>query len=676
MTDDGDGTSDGSSGRDGTGDDTETRDTTGHSVDSDVTPSVDSDGGVSSQVTRSETAASTPDATTWTRLVPDRVRTSFSARLLVALSLIVVVVAATGAVVQAELTTTLQRDVDERLLAQTRAEADELGEFVTARRTQVELVSDGAMLAPDAPTARGQVLERRLATLPPPATELHLVRVQDGTVVASTGDTLSPGESFAPFPRIGTTSFDGFDDSYVTDPYTDPQGRTVVAFVSPVRAAPTTLLVLTVRSAGIAENFASTTRDGFTQVVSDDGRVLFARDDEATLRPYQTVVPGTAPVVERGRDGESGIVAEGVKERSLSRDYVQAYSPVAGTDWVVVKHAPTAQAYGLATAVRRGVIALTAVTLVGVVLVGGYLGRDTAAAVTTLAEKAAAVESGAYDVELRRDRSDEIGDLVAAVGGMRDRLVTQIRAAETAREEARAAESQLQRRNRAVEEQKTMISVLNRFLRHNLRNRMNVVLGQVQLLSPDTPPADHERRRREIRETVERLLEQADKARHVESLASEETPLGPTRVDDLLAETAERVADTHDEAVVETDLAAPLVATGHDTLAVVFDNLLENAVIHNDRSRPTVTVSAHREADADGEWIVVTVADDGPGIPDHEVAALDADYETAVTHGSGLGLWISDWIVSELDGELAFEHREPTGTRATVRLPAARDEEG
>jgi hypothetical protein len=50
----------------------------------------------------------------------------------------------------------------------------------------------------------------------------------------------------------------------------------------------------------------------------------------------------------------------------------------------------------------------------------------------------------------------------------------------------------------------------------------------------------------------------------------------------------------------------------------------------------------------------------------------DADSETALEHGNGLGLWFVNWIVTRYGGSFGIEadDSETTGTVATVRLPA------
>lgn len=605
------------------------------------------------------------------RLLPPRVRESYSAKLLVALSLIVVVVAVSGVFVQAQLSAVLEADVDERLLTQAESEADELSEFVAAGRSQAVLVSDTAGLSGD-PDRLSRLLTDKLSKLPRSAANLHLVSVRNETIVATTDDRLARGEPFVPAPRIGTVAFDGFADSYVTDPFDNPRGTRVIGFVSPVSASPETMLILTVRTDSVDETFQAVTRDGFTQVVATDGQVVVADNATATGRPYQTTTNATAPVVARGREGGSGVVDDGARERTLDGDYVQAYAPVHGTNWVLVKHARTAQAYRLKRIVTRGIGLLVALTLVGVVAIGGVASRDTVSAVRTLSRRAEAIEAGDYDVRLDTDRDDEIGELFTAVRRMRDRLVEQIRVAEDARATAQTARAELERRNEAVENQKVMISVLNRFLRHNLRNRLNVVIGHLELLEAGVAPDERSQRRQQIRDTLRGLLTKADKARYVESLAIDDITHERIDAGKLLRGEVDNLESAFGDVTVHCAVDEDLFVRGHDTLAVVFENLLENAVVHNDRETATVEV----EATADGDAVRVEIADDGPGIPETEVKALSVGYETAVSHASGIGLWVTNWIVSELDGQLRFDDREPRGTVAVVRLPRADDETG
>lgn len=116
---------------------------------------------------------------------------------------------------------------------------------------------------------------------------------------------------------------------------------------------------------------------------------------------------------------------------------------------------------------------------------------------------------------------------------------------------------------------------------------------------------------------------------------------------------------------------------GHDSrLVQVFDNLIDNAQSFSPPGG-NVRVTCIQE----GNEVVVTVDDDGPGIPDH---ALERVFERFYTdrpeHGfgqnSGLGLSISKQIIEAHNGSIHAENREDAagnrlGARFVVRLPAA-----
>ncbi len=94
--------------------------------------------------------------------------------------------------------------------------------------------------------------------------------------------------------------------------------------------------------------------------------------------------------------------------------------------------------------------------------------------------------------------------------------------------------------------------------------------------------------------------------------------------------------------------------------------LVENSILHNDQERPRVRIQLSRHA----EQVRVDVADNGPGIPDDETDILDHRTETALSHSSGLGLWLVKWTVSLSEGSLTFADNQPRGSVVTLTFPA------
>ena len=91
---------------------------------------------------------------------------------------------------------------------------------------------------------------------------------------------------------------------------------------------------------------------------------------------------------------------------------------------------------------------------------------------------------------------------------------------------------------------------------------------------------------------------------------------------------------------------------------------------NDDAATPRVEITA-RTPTIDGGVVELTIADNGPGIPTDEKEVLLDGEETPLKHGSGLGLWIVNWIITRTGGRISFERNEPRGSRVTLAVPPA-----
>ncbi|MEF8813857.1 MAG: ATP-binding protein [Halovenus sp.] len=200
------------------------------------------------------------------------------------------------------------------------------------------------------------------------------------------------------------------------------------------------------------------------------------------------------------------------------------------------------------------------------------------------------------------------------------------------------------------------ITVLNRVLRHNLRNQLEVIKANAEVLS-DGANGDHAPR---ILDSADELADIGRRARSVDRALSR-----PVRNEELdLVQAIDRVLDRLDSEAdgvsITLDMpeTAPLVSD-QDLVESVLESALDNAVRYAAGS-VRLTVSENR----DGYSLEIT--DDGPGIPEIEHAPVDAGVETAMQHGTGLGLWQLKWGVTKLNGEVAFNTGNGTSIRITI----------
>jgi signal transduction histidine kinase len=213
------------------------------------------------------------------------------------------------------------------------------------------------------------------------------------------------------------------------------------------------------------------------------------------------------------------------------------------------------------------------------------------------------------------------------------------------------------------------LQVLNRVLRHNLRNEVSVISGYAELLGETGATVALDQAASEITETAHELAEIGEKARTIERMMAE-PPNGPepVSVGRVLESAVAQIGDQHSACKFAVDVEDGLeVAANRNVLEPVVQNVVENAAEHNDRPRPNVEIRATEGVDP--TTVTITVVDDGPGIPTDEREVLDSGDVTPLEHGSGLGLWITKWGVTRLGGELSFAATEPRGTIVTIRLP-------
>jgi methyl-accepting chemotaxis protein len=332
--------------------------------------------------------------------------------------IVLLVVASAGLFVQDMVGAELKHDTQVEMRTVAELEAQAFALWVEEHERLVVLLSDSERLRSTETAVAVADLADRQERLPEAVHAIHLVDRDTGGVVGSTGD-VGTGETLDGMGVnwIDASLRDADRTAALVSEGFERDGTELVAFASPV--SDERAVVMTVDAAERAEGFRDPIEGGFTQVVDSHGIVEFAGDDEAVLTEYRG---GTeADALQRGLAGESGVVEQD--------GFVVGYAPVAGTDWVVLTHAPESAAYALVNDIRRDLLLLVGLVTLGFVAIGLTIGRGTVRALDDLAETARRLEAGELDVSVESDRADEIGRLYEAFGAMRDAIREQLREA-------------------------------------------------------------------------------------------------------------------------------------------------------------------------------------------------------------------------------------------------------
>ena len=107
-----------------------------------------------------------------------------------------------------------------------------------------------------------------------------------------------------------------------------------------------------------------------------------------------------------------------------------------------------------------------------------------------------------------------------------------------------------------------------------------------------------------------------------------------------------------------------LVQGDKDKLTQVFLNLIKNSTdAMNEGGKITIGCASK------DDFVVITVSDDGPGVPESLIDTLFSPFVTTKKQGSGLGLAISKRIVEDHSGKITAKSVEGKGTQMSITLP-------
>ena len=217
---------------------------------------------------------------------------------------------------------------------------------------------------------------------------------------------------------------------------------------------------------------------------------------------------------------------------------------------------------------------------------------------------------------------------------------------------------------------------------HELRTPLSTVLGYAETLAEESD-LPHE-----LRATFGRTI--SDEARRMLRIIEDLMSLSRIEADRFVAPNEQvDIADVLSIAVhnasplrgadncelklmVAEDL--PSIRGDHAQLAQLADNLIGNAVRYGcDRPGSRIDIAADRN----GNSVVITITDHGPGIPREHLPRLTErfyrvdDARSRESGGTGLGLAIVKHIIERHRGSLDIRSTVGVGTSVTVHLPIA-----
>ncbi|MFB6304253.1 MAG: ATP-binding protein [Haloferacaceae archaeon] len=215
-------------------------------------------------------------------------------------------------------------------------------------------------------------------------------------------------------------------------------------------------------------------------------------------------------------------------------------------------------------------------------------------------------------------------------------------------------------RNRdALATRSDRLTVLNRILRHEVLNSLNVISGYAGMTDGGDGRAGEVIRRRAAR--IDAVVDDV-------SVITDTDGPRPVRVDEHVRRAVGAAREDHPGARVEVGDLPAVDVRGNAHLHLAFEHLVDNAVAHDGDDRPRVRVTAT----ADERTVRVRVRDRGPGVPASQRELLEGgplpEYDDPE---GGFGLPFVRLLLDGVGGRARVETPPGGGTAVTVELRRA-----
>ncbi|WP_394742178.1 PAS domain S-box protein [Natronococcus roseus] len=235
----------------------------------------------------------------------------------------------------------------------------------------------------------------------------------------------------------------------------------------------------------------------------------------------------------------------------------------------------------------------------------------------------------------------------------------------------------LERSNHRLEKSNERLEQFAYAASHDLQEPLRMVSSYLRLIEDRYATAFDEDGREFLAFAVDgadRMREMIDGLLAYSRVENQGQPLEPVDLEDVLEDVRDdlRLRLEESDAVLSVG-SLPRVEGDASQLRQLFQNLLENAIEYSGETPPKIEVEAERN----GETWIVSVSDEGIGIPDGESDRVFEVFERlhpVDDHaGPGIGLALCQRIVERHGGEIRVDSEPGEGSTFSVRLPAPKN---
>ncbi len=211
--------------------------------------------------------------------------------------------------------------------------------------------------------------------------------------------------------------------------------------------------------------------------------------------------------------------------------------------------------------------------------------------------------------------------------------------------------TELKRSQEKIRKMNKQLRFLNRILRHDIANNLTSIIGFLEMYKENGDRKYFDR----IEKIIDNCVDLIQKVRNYETMIAEGS-LSAVNVRKVLKKVLENIRGDG----VEVELSGDECEVVADEFVTsVFENIVNNAIQHNTKSKKKVSV----EVRCCDDYVEVRIKDNGPGIPDSvKERIFEEGFIYGLTGRTGIGLYIVKSLMEKYGGTVKVEDNEPEGS--------------
>ncbi len=229
------------------------------------------------------------------------------------------------------------------------------------------------------------------------------------------------------------------------------------------------------------------------------------------------------------------------------------------------------------------------------------------------------------------------------------------------------------KQEKILREKTDQLDILNRIVRHDIRNDMNLIDLYLENLLEECKDNKDQK-------VISDLEKIEDRSHHVTELTKISRDLAETittekepKIKDIdLNHFLEDEIITLENSFLNVDIKIKdsipdIDVRANEMLSSVFRNILFNAIQHNGKEKPKIEISIEQKTDS----VIISFADNGPGIHDELKKTVFGREKSMDSTGTGIGLYLVHQLVKNYNGEVWIEDNKPEGCIFKIKIHKA-----